>query len=126
MGFAYVDSSVIVAIALGEPTAAAQTQRLASFSALYSSQLLEAELRSALKRDELAFDPWLIDTIVQVKPNRSLRKELTTVLDTGYARGADCLHLAVALYISVDPMVFTFLTLDNRQEKIARALGFMT
>jgi predicted nucleic acid-binding protein len=126
MVHAYVDSSVIIAIALGEPSAAAQAQRLRTFSAVYSSQLLEAELRSALKRENLTFDPMLIDGVVQVNPNRPLRNELTSVLGVGYVRGADCLHLAVALYLSADPTAFTFLTLDARQQAVAAALGFAT
>jgi hypothetical protein len=79
-----------------------------------------------LKRENLTFDPMLIDGVVQVNPNRPLRNELTSVLGVGYVRSADCLHLAVALYLSADPTAFTFLTLDARQQAVAAALGFAT
>lgn len=59
-----------------------------------------------------------------IMPARSLRPEFTAVLATGYVRGADCFHLAVALSLSPDPRELTFLTLDKRQRDVAKALGF--
>jgi hypothetical protein len=42
------------------------------------------------------------------------------------SRGADCWHLATALYLSPDPSALTFLTLDLAQRHVAKALGFQT
>jgi hypothetical protein len=44
----------------------------------------------------------------------------------GYLRGADCWHLATALYLAPNPSDLTFLTLDDTQRKIAKTLGFRT
>ncbi len=84
-----------------------------------------AELRSACKRDGIAVDQRLIDSLDVVLPRRSLGPEIARVLDVGYVRGADCWHLATALYLAPDPAELTFLTLDLRQRDVARALGFM-
>jgi hypothetical protein len=39
-------------------------------------------------------------------------------------RGADCWHLATALYVAPNPSELTFLTLDLAQRKVAKTLGF--
>jgi hypothetical protein len=46
------------------------------------------------------------------------------VLRVGYRRGADSWHLATALYLAPDPVAISFLTLDEPQLRVARALGF--
>lgn len=126
MGVAYVDASVVVAIALGEPTAAAARRRLGEFTVLASSPLLEAELRAVLRRSSVAFDHELVDRIEWVLPPGSLSTEIARVLDVGYVRGADCYHLASALFRAATPSALTFLTLDTRQRAVAKALGFKT
>ena len=123
---AYVDASVIVAVALGEPTAAVALRRLAAFDVLVSSPLLEAELGAALRRSDVVPDASLISRIEWVLPMRALGSEIDRVLDAGYVRGADCFHLASALYLSPQPFKMTFLTLDTRQRAVAKALGFKT
>ena len=50
MSVAYVDTSVLTAIAFGEPDAAEHARRLDEFARLISSNLLEAELRAAFAR----------------------------------------------------------------------------
>ena len=55
MSVAYVDTSVLTAIAFDEPGAAAYAQRLDEFARLISSNLLEAELRAAFTRENLRF-----------------------------------------------------------------------
>ena len=52
MTVAYVDTSVLVAIAFGEPGSAALGRRLGTF---LSSNLLEAELRAAYSHEERHF-----------------------------------------------------------------------
>jgi hypothetical protein len=48
----------------------------------------------------------------------------THLLDAGYVRGADCWHLATALYLAPDAGDLVFLTLDLRQRAVAKTLGF--
>ncbi len=45
-------------------------------------------------------------------------------LTSGYVRGADCWHLATALYLAEDPQKMSFVTVDERQRAVTRALGF--
>jgi hypothetical protein len=124
MKFAYVDTSCLLAIAYAERGAAALSRRLAGFDDLLSANLLEAELRAAFRRDGIGGEPDLLAAVSWVIPDRSLGPEIQRVLDAGYARGADCWHLAVALYLAGDPATISFLTLDERQRTVADALGF--
>ena len=123
---AFIDSSVAVSLALREPTAAAMMLRLAPFNAMYASDLLEAELRSVCRREQVDLETSLLNELEVVLPTRTLGSEITRVLDAGYVRGADCWHLATALYLAPDPGQLTFVTLDVRQREVAKALGFAT
>jgi len=123
---AYVDTSCIVAAAFGERDAAAITRRLARFDRVFSSPLLEAELFSVLVREgREVTDTWSA-AIDYVMVDRPLGAELTRVLEAGYLRGADCWHLATALYLAPDPSQLAFVTLDASQRKVAKSLGFVT
>jgi hypothetical protein len=126
MKAAYVDSSCLVAVAFAEPGSAGLRRSLQFYDVLLSSNLLEAELRAALRRENVKADPGaLLSAISWVYPDRPLTSEITMVLDTGYVRGADLWHLAVALFI--DPQrEIGFLTLDTRQQEISDQLGFGT
>jgi hypothetical protein len=122
---AYVDTSCLVAVALQEAGAARVAARLGRFDRLFSSNLLEAELRSALLRervdaDVLAFLSWL----AWILPDRPLTREFERICAAGYLRGADLWHVACALFLSPDPGELTFITLDGTQADIARRLGF--
>ncbi len=126
MSIAIVDTSCIVAVTLGERAGRGVEARLATFDRLFATPLLEAELESALRREsaddlrvDLSFLQWIL-------PSRSLTEEISRVLDAGYVRGADCWHLASALYLAPEPNEATFLTLDVAQRKVARQLGFAT
>lgn len=121
---AFVDSSVLLAIALNEPGMAAVEHRLRSYTPLFSNDLIDAEVLAAFRRDgrELAVET--LAPLRRVVVTRSLRPEIERVLAAGYVRGADCLHLATALYLTPDPAELTFLTLDERQRAVAVALGF--
>lgn len=121
---AYVDTSCLVAIAFGERGAAALARRLATFDELISSNLLEAELRAAFVREGIASDPESLESLSWIVPDRPLHAEISRVLASGYLRGADCWHIATALYVADDPSAITFLTLDNKQRDAAGALGF--
>ncbi|MEK6375993.1 MAG: PIN domain-containing protein [Acidobacteriota bacterium] len=124
MKAAYVDTSCLVAIAFGERGAARVRRSLLLYDELLSSNLLEAELRSALRREKVTADAGdLISGISWVYPDRPLTAEIASILDTGYLRGADLWHLAVALF--VDPSCeIDFLSLDVQQLEISRRVGF--
>ena len=125
MRLAYVDTSFLLGIAFEEPGAARLTSRLRRFDRLFSSNLLEAEFRSALARegiseggdDALRHFTW-------VYPNRPLTPEFERILNTGHVREADLWHLASALFIAPDSRELSFLTLDRRQRQVAVELGF--
>jgi hypothetical protein len=126
MSAAYVDSSVITGVAFVEGAAAGLVERLRQFDQLFSAPLLEAEVRSAARREEATIDEGWFAPLTWVHPERSLSAEIVRVLRAGYLRGADCWHLAMALHLVPDPSELTFLTLDLRQREIATALGFTT
>jgi predicted nucleic acid-binding protein len=124
VGAAYVDTSCLVAIAFGERGARATARRLSSFGDLVASNLLEAELRSAFLREQATGVEDLLESIRWVSPERPLSAEISRVLAAGYLRGADCWHLATALYLSPNPAELAFVTLDARQGAVAVSLGF--
>lgn len=125
MTFAYVDSSCLVAVAFDEPGARKLAARLRRFDRLFSSNLLEAELRSALVREGVdGHIEELLSWLTWVYPNRPLTPEYARITTAGYLRGADLWHLANALFLAPDPTDLSFLTLDGRQGAVARRLGF--
>ena len=124
MSIAYVDSSVIVGIAFQDPGWAAAERRLAEFSDLRSSNLLEAEVRAAYSRVGMEFDVRVLSGIRWALPDRPLTPELRTALSAGYLRGADLWHMATALYLAPTPGDMSFITLDGSQESVASTLGF--
>lgn len=125
MTFAYVDSSCLVALAFGEPGARKVAARLRRFDRLFSSNLLEAELRSALVREGVdGHIEDLLSWLTWVYPDRPLTPEYARITAAGYLRGADLWHLANALFLAPDAADLSFLTLDGRQGDVARRLGF--
>jgi predicted nucleic acid-binding protein len=123
---AFVDSSVLLAIAFDERAATEMNSRLRAFDAVFASPLAEAEVCSAARRENVALDAALLGPLKWVNPERALTAEIRRVLEAGYVRGADCWHLATALHFVADPADFVFLTLDRRQQDVAIALGFAT
>jgi predicted nucleic acid-binding protein len=121
---AYVDTSCLVAIVLGEPGGPALARRLEGFDRLLSSNLLEAELATALVREGV--DPGggsAVDRIDWVLPPVPLGREIERVLAVGYARGADVWHLACALWVQERLATLELVTLDARQRELAHELG---
>ena len=121
---AYVDTSALLAVAFDEQGGADLAQRIAGFSRLVSSNLLEAELRAAFAREDLAFPPAILSGIEWILPDRVLTPEFATALQAGYLWGVDLWHVATALYISPDPGDLSFVSLDVKQQAVVRALGF--
>lgn len=127
MKLAYVDTSCLVAIAFGEATAGRLAARLRRFDRLFASNLLEAELRSALLREGIQDrGTTLLSWIIWVYPNRPLTPEFDQVTGIGYLKGADLWHLANALFLAPVGRDLVFLTLDSRQKEVAAKLGFAT
>jgi len=126
MARAFVDTSWLVSIALGERGSAGQRRRLDRFTTVLASGLLEAELHAALLREGVEGSEGLTRPLSWIMPRRPLEPEIGRVLAAGFLRGADCWHLATALYAAGEPADLTFLTLDQRQRAIASALGFAT
>ena len=123
---AYVDSSCLVAIAHGETVAKRIAARLAGFRVILTHPLLDTEVRCACAREGQPLPDAELQLVHWIDVDRPLSDEIDRVLSAGYVRGADCLHLATALYLAPDPRDLTFLTLDTRQRDVARALGFKT
>jgi predicted nucleic acid-binding protein len=123
--FAYVDTSVIIAIRFNQPGAERFRDALLRFH-LCASPLLEAEWRSALRREEVEANLSDLDLVQWIAPDRPLSPELDRVFAAGQPRGADAWHLATALFLAPDPSALTFLTLDDRQRAVAETLGFST
>jgi predicted nucleic acid-binding protein len=124
---AYVDASALIAVAFGESGATTLERRIAGFDGLYSSNLTEAEVLSALVREGREAperDPF--GRISWILPDRPLTDEIARALAAGHLRGADLWHVACALYLSPDPADLAFLTLDRDQRKIGAKLGFST
>ncbi len=126
MTTAYVDTSLLVAVALREEEHERHAARLGGVRRLVSSNLLEAELRSALLRELIFAVPLLLNRIAWVFPDRVLTHEIERVLEAGRLRGADLWHVATALYLAPDPSELIFLTADGRQREVAAAIGFQT
>lgn len=124
MSVAYVDTSVMVAIAFGEDGADALADRLNGFSRVISSNLLEAELRAACSHEGCPVPTDLLDRIGWILTNRALSDEIKTALGAGYLRGADLWHVATALYAAPDPGAISFITLNDNQARVAAALNF--
>ncbi len=123
---AYIDSSAILAVAFGEDGHLDVLRRIGEFSDLIASNLVEAEILSALARERRPFDHSLIANLTWIHTDRPLTPEFQLVLGTGYLRGADLWHVAVALYAAPDPSQASFITLDVRQREVAREIGFQT
>lgn len=126
MTVAYVDTSCLVAIAFDENGADCVSEQLEACDRLLASNLLEAELAAAFRREDIQVDGGLTSWITWFYPNRPLTSEYQRVLAKGYVRGADLWHLGCALFISPNPMELGFFTLDQRQNEVAVALGFHT
>lgn len=122
---AYIDTSVVVAIRFNQPGAERFREAVLRFQ-LCAAPLLEAEWRSAHRREQVEPNLAELALIQWITPNRALSPELERVCAVGPVRGADAWHLATALFLAPDPSELTFLTLDDRQRAVAEALGFPT
>jgi len=124
---AYLDSSFLLGILFQEASWQKLQKKLEAFDYVVSTRLMEAEVRSALKREDLEqadFDG-LVTGLDWIQPNDELGEPLKQIFDHGYLRGADAYHLAAALWLVGDlAKDCTFLSLDQQQSVIAKKLGF--
>ncbi len=126
MTVVYVDTSCLIAVAFGEPGAKALARRIEGYDEIVSSNLLEAELRSTLKREGVDGGSDMLAGVSWILPDRRLTAEIERVLSVRQLRGADLWHVAAALYLAESPADVDFLTLDSAQREAAAALGFAT
>ena len=124
MSVAYVDTSALVAVVFDDSGGGDMANRLTGIAHLVSSNLLEAELRSACSRERVHLPSNFLSNLNWVLPDRPLGPEITAVLRAGYLRGADLWHVASALYVAREPQEMWFVTLDERQRSVAGAVGF--
>ncbi len=123
---AYLDSSCLVALALGESRGPEVADRLRGFDHLVASGLLEAEVSAAFVREQVVLPEDLYRDLRWIHPERRLSAEIEQAAAHGHTRGADLWHLACALYFRSQAGPLAFLTLDQRQRDVAAALGFPT
>ena len=124
MKASYVDSSCIVAILFEETDHPRLRSKLESAEELFSSNLLEAEVRAALAREGFeAHSEAVLDGISWVHPDRPLTPEFEAVLASGFLRGADLFHVATALYLKKQVGDLELLSLDTRQLEVGHRLG---
>lgn len=125
MKLAYIDTSYLIAIVFGERASSSLRKKLLKFDRLLSSNLLEAEFLSTLRREsvDIKIVQETLEPISWIYPNQTLTNEFNKILKIDYLRGADLWHLACALYIG-SPKRMSFLTLDRKQKLVARKLGF--
>lgn len=121
----YIDSSVLVAILLNEPTKEHYQKLTAEASELWSSFLLEAEVYSAVARENVTVEvaDRLLGYVALVMPERSLKEEYRFVFSKGYCRGGDAYHLATLLYLDPQKSKLALLTADERQKEVALKIG---
>ncbi len=124
MRVGYVDTSILLAVIFRERQGAAALRRLRAFDVLAAADLLHAELQATFHREKLDQEPTLPVPVSLIIPDRSLQDEIRRVLAAGSLRGADCWHLATALYLAPDPTEITFPTLNTHQAAVAHKLGF--
>ncbi|HUP88983.1 MAG TPA: PIN domain-containing protein [Longimicrobiales bacterium] len=123
---AYVDTSVLAAIMFEEPGSVVMARKLGTLRMAVSSVLLEAELRAAAAREQIAFDESQLELVTLLVPQRPLSSELKQVMSVGDLNGADLFHVASAVRFFGGIAPGTFLTLDPAQRDVARRLGFAT
>ncbi len=129
MKVGYLDSSMLLSVVFEEPGSERFASHIQSFGRVFSSNLLEAEVRSALAREGIdgSVSLELLDRVAWVFPDRPLESEFRTVLESGYLRGSDLWHLACALYLGGSHKKdVELLSLDRRQLAVAERLGLKT
>ena len=128
MRVGYLDSSTVLGVIFQEPGYERLTERIERHGRVFSSNLLEAEVSSALKREGMtgAKPTQILRKIDWVFPVRPLTREIGDVLSVGFLRGADLWHLACAMYLRGSHDSVELLSLDSRQIEVAGHLGLIS
>jgi predicted nucleic acid-binding protein len=124
----YIDTSVLVALHFGQTEARRAARILRALNISISVNLVVPELLATLKREgrPLHEADRLLARIALYSPTDSLRPQCEAALAAGSLRGADLWHVAAALAIA-GPQKRSdvqFVTFDERQQEVARSLGF--
>lgn len=120
---AYIDSSALGRVLLGEPDAPAVLRELADFDRRVSSRLMRIELRRlGLRHNLLEAAGELADSVALV-PLDDAVLELAEVVAPPTVTTLDALHLATALMLLADGFVDVLMTYDNRLAEAAIAHG---
>lgn len=128
MRVAYVDTSALVALAFDEHQGDRVREALAGYDRLFSSDLLEAELRSVFRREGRPWSEAWVAGVGRLRPERGLGPLYDRALAKGFLRGADLWHLACALHLAelLDPLPsppLGFFSLDRAQREVGEGVG---
>lgn len=130
MNWAYVETSALLEVVLGQPREAEVAACLKSVPALGSSELLVLEASRVLGRLGAAAGPVaerlaFIERRIDLCPiDIELRAQLTRPFPAEPLRTLDALHLATALDLRLPGETVGFLCLDQRLRANAAAMGF--
>lgn len=124
---AYVETSAVARLLIRESGSEALkrylNQLLADDGDLFSSVLLETELRRAAVREEISQE--LVTDVLErfdmVELDRSVYRE-AGLMSGANLRSLDALHVVIALRVGAE----AFVTYDQRQAAAARAAGLRT
>ena len=124
----YIDTSVLVALHFGQSEARRAARILRSLDMAISVNIIVPELLATLKREgrPLQEADSLLGRISVFSPTEPLRKHCEEALAAGALRGADLWHVAAAIAIAGPRRRhdLQFASFDQRQQEIARNLGF--
>jgi PIN domain nuclease of toxin-antitoxin system len=123
----FTDTSAILSVIFMETGYEKAAHLFREADRIYAAGLLEAEVLSAAARKGLPHDEVdrVLTRVTLIQPDRPLTQELKTIISSGkLLKGADLWHLACALYLTGDPSVMPFMTLDEAQAGAAARLGF--
>ena len=123
-GFAYLDASALVKLAVHEPETPALEQDVLNRDALFTSTVGAIELQRALARtgEVAAVDQGaaVLDALFLAELTPDVRARAGRLQPTSL-RTLDAIHVATALNLSLPDL--DFLTFDDRQAAAARACG---
>ena len=123
-GYAYLDASALVKLAVHEPETAALERAILERDALFSSEIGAIELQRALGRTNarraIEQAEAVLDSIFLATLTRAVRG-LAGRMQPASLRTLDAVHIATAATLSLPDL--DFITYDDRQASAARAHG---
>lgn len=123
-GFAYLDASALVKLAVREPETAALEHAVIDHEALFTSTVGAVELQRAFARtgraDALEQCAAVLDAVFLAELTPDVRARAARLEPTSL-RTLDAVHVATALSLTLADL--DFITYDDRQAAAARACG---